>query len=182
MALPLPPMILSTMLLPSVLLTPMLARITTALLSPSILRRMWLRRVVGRSTLKINIHPPLIRLGLILQSQVPTNLFHPRLNLLHMINTMVPLAHNHVQMRLALTSSLSYPFLEHVLCFFDEKPMEINGVGSDAVAGVVCAEYVVSRLLVVLVHLGRMLFALLAQFVRAGAVARGIGLVGTIET
>ena len=177
MTLSLAPMLLSTMLL-----SPMLSRVSTsAVLPTSILRCMRLRRIICRSTLQINIHPTLICLRLVLQSQLPTHLLHSRLNLLHMVNAMVTLSHNHMKMRLPLPPCNFYPFLEHIFGFFDEETVQVDRVGCDAVAGVVGAEYVVARLLVVLVHLRGMLFSFLAQVVCASSIAGRISLVSAVK-
>lgn len=151
---------LTSLLISTPMLTAMLPTLLITTMLPSMLPTMLpQRRHNRRSPLQIDIHPPLILLRRILQPQLATNLLHLRLNLLNMINTMVPLPHNHMQMILSLLLRISDPLLQYPFCFFYELPVEINGVVCDAAGRVVFAEYVVGGLVVVGVHFGGVRFA-----------------------
>lgn len=173
---------LSTMGLPTMLLASMLPGISPAAMLPTtILRRMGLGRRIRRPALQIDIHPPLIRLRLVLQSQLSAHLLDPRFDLLHMPRRMVPLPNNDVQMRLALLARGPDALLEHILCFLDVQPVQVNCVRRDPALRVVGPENIIARLVVVLVHCSGMPFALLAQLVGARAIARGVRLVRPVE-
>jgi hypothetical protein len=55
--------------------------------------------------------------------------------------------------------------------------VEINRIISHSSGGVILAEYVIRRLLIIHVHLGGMLFSLLRELVRCCSIAAFVGLV-----
>lgn len=67
--------------------------------------------------------------------------------------------------------------LEDVLGLLDELPVQVDGVVGDAPHGVVLPEDVLAGLAVVLVHLGRVPLALVAQLLGFGPVAALVRLV-----
>ncbi len=77
-------------------------------------------------------------------------------------------------MRLAVADAL----LEDAPGLLDELPVQVDGVGADAAGGVVLPEDVLARLAVVLLHLRRVLLALVAQLLGQGAVAALVRLSG----
>lgn len=127
---------------------------------------------------KVDVHPTLVGLRRILQSQLLTNLLDPRLDLLHMVRAVVTLAHNNVQMRLPSRLCITYPGLENVFGLLYELSMQINGVFSHAAWCVVLAKDVFGGLFVVLIHFRRMFFAFIRQLLRLCAIAALVGLVG----
>jgi hypothetical protein len=137
--------------------------------------------MINASTLEIDKHPSLILLRAILQPHLATHLLHARFDLLHMIATVIPLAHNDMQMRLSAAPSSPDALLQHVLGFLDKQAVQIDGVAGDARLGVVGAEDVVAGLVVVLLHLGGVLLAFLAERVGGSAVAGLVGLVRAVE-
>jgi hypothetical protein len=94
---------------------------------------------------------------------------------------MIALAHNHMQMRLALPLRLADPLFQHVLRFLDEQPVQIDSVAGDPVHAIVFAEYEVARLAVVLVHFRGVSFAFFGELVGGAAVAFFVGLVCAVE-
>ena len=92
--------------------------------------------------------------------------------------TVVALAHNHVQMRLARRTRVADPLLEDIFGFLDELPVQVDGVGGDAVQRVVLPEYVLGGLFVVLVHESAVAFAFFGELMRGGAIAALVGLLG----
>lgn len=84
-------------------------------------------------------------------------------------------------MRLAAALCSANALLEHVLCFLDEQAVKIHCVGRDAALGIVGAEDVVARLLVVLVHFGGVLLAFVGELLCARAIARFVGGVRAVE-
>jgi hypothetical protein len=171
--------LLSSVLLSTVLLTTMLLISTAGIPTTTVaLRRR--RHVPDVSALQIHIHAALIRLCLVLQSQLATHLFHARLDLLHMIRAMISLADNNMQVRLPTLPRALDALLEHVLSLLDVQAVQVDGVAGDAVGAVVCAENKVTRL-VVLLHLGRVLLAFFRQRVGARPVAGLVGLVRFVE-
>lgn len=137
--------------------------------------------MIHAPTLQIHKHAPLVLLRAILQPQLPTHLLHPRLDLLHMVATMIPLADNNMQVGLSLLPRGFNPLFEHVFRLLDEQAVQVDGVASHAAGGIVLAENVVARLVVVLRHLGGVLLAFFAELVGAAAVARFVGLVRAVE-
>jgi hypothetical protein len=127
---------------------------------------------------QININPSLVLLGVILQSQFPTDLLDFGFDLLHMPNTMIPLADDNVQMPLACLLGVADALLQNLLCFFDELPVQVDGVGVDAADGVVFAENVLGRLFVEGVGFGGVGFTLDGEVVGGAAVAALVGLLG----
>lgn len=118
----LPPMLLPSML-PTMLPTP-----------PPMLRRPpRLRHLPNLPARQININPPGILLRRKLQPHLPTNLLHPRLDLLHASGGMVALSHDNMQVRLAAGAGVAQPALEDVLGLFDELAVEVDGVRGDVV-------------------------------------------------
>ena len=170
-------LLLITTLLPIPTLLLLLLLITTRLIPLPIIDM----RHIHSTTLQIHIYPPLIRLRMILQPQLPTHLFHPGLDLLHMPRTMISHPHNNMQMRLPRTPCVLYPLLKNILRFLDELPMQIDCVGWDAPLSVVLAEYEFRGLFVVLLHACAVVFAFLREGVRGSAVALCIGLLGAVE-
>lgn len=137
-----------------------------------------LRRAMLSTTPQINVNPPLVLLGIILQPQLATNRLNPRLDLLHMPDRMVPLADNDVQMALPGLLRVADPLLQDLLCFFNKLPVQVDGVRVDAADGVVLAENVLGSLFVVGVCLGRVGFALDGEVVRGSSVTGLVGLLG----
>lgn len=82
-----------------------------------------------------------------------------------------------MQMRLPVLLRISDPLLDDILSLLDKLPMQINRIVRDAPRRVVLAEYVVRRLLVVLVHLRSVRLALLGQLVRQPSIAALVCLV-----
>lgn len=188
-------LLLSTvLLLPTMILLPTMLLLTTVILLSSMLLllpvprisairwRLWRRRHSMHGTaLQIDKDPPLILLGRILQPQLATHLLHAGLNLLHMTATMISLANDDVQMRLAPTPRRANSLLQDVLGLLDVEPVQVHRVRGDAALGVVLTEDIVARLVVVLVHLSGVLLAFLGELVGARAVARLVGLVRAVE-
>jgi hypothetical protein len=127
---------------------------------------------------QININPPLVLLGVILQSQFPADFLDFGFNLLHVPDAVVSLAHNHMQVPLPRLLRVSDALLQNLLCFFDELPVQVDGVGVDAADGVVFAENVLGCLLVQFVGFGGVGFALDGEVVGGAAVAALVGLLG----
>lgn len=125
--------------------------------------------------LQINIDPPLILLGPEIQPKLPTNLLNPRLQLLHMINRVVPPPNNNPQMRRSPRPLGTDPLLEDPLRLLDELPVEVDAVGVHAARRVVLAEDEVRGLPVVVVHLRGVGLSLVGEGLCASAVAGGVG-------
>lgn len=131
------------LLLPTAtMLSPMLPTTPTmlpAMLSPmlptaTMLRRPpRLRHLPNLPARQVHINPPRILLRRKLQPHLPTNLFHPRLDLLHASGGVVPLPHNNVQVRLAAGAGVAQPALEDVLGLFDKLAVQVDGVRGDVV-------------------------------------------------
>ena len=108
-----------------------------------------LRRPMPITSLpQVDVDSALILLGIILQSQLPTNLLNLGLDLLHMPNTMIPFTHNNVQMPLPRLLRVSDALLQNLLRFLDELAVQVNGVRVYAADGVVFAENVLGGLFV----------------------------------
>jgi hypothetical protein len=86
-----------------------------------------------------------------------------------------------MQVRLPALPRALDALLEHVLGLLDVQAVQVDGVAGDAVGAVVCAEDKVTRLVVVLLHLGRVLLAFFRQRVGARPVAGLVGLVRFVE-
>jgi hypothetical protein len=97
---------------------------------------------------QININPALVLLGIILQSQFPTDGLDPGFDLLHVPDAVVSLADNNVQMPLACLLRVADALLEDFFGFFDELAVQVDRVRVDAAYGVVFAENVFRGLLV----------------------------------
>jgi hypothetical protein len=108
-----------------------------------------LRSAVPTTSLpQIDVDPALVLLGIVLQSQLATNLLDLGLDLLHVPDTVVPLAHNDVQMPLARLLRVSDALLQNLLGFLDELAVQVDGVRVYAAHGVVFAENVLGGLFV----------------------------------
>ena len=183
------PTMMSTILLSSAMLSTVLLPVRTSILPamlPGIRTRIlwrirWRRHMVDTAALQVHEHPALILLCAILQSQLPTHLLHPGLDLLHVIAAMIALADDDMQMRFAALPGHANTLLQHVLGLLDEQAVQVDGVAGDALARVVGPEYEVTRLVIVLRHLGGVLLAFFRQVVGARAVARLVGLVCAVE-
>lgn len=123
------------------------------------------------TTAEIDINAPLILFSMILQAQFATDLLDARLDLLHMADTMIPAADNHMKMRLAVRLGVADALLEDVLGLLDKLAVQVDRVGRHAPVGVVLAEDKLRRLLVVLFHLGPVPFAFLGERVRRRPIA-----------
>lgn len=174
-------LLLLVMLLLSAMLLMPTAMLLSSVIATTTTTTTALRDLTHRSTRQIDIYPPLVSLGLVLQSQLPTDLLHARLDLLHMVNAMVPLADDDMQMRLALSPSSLDALLEDILGLLDKLAMQIDRVAVDAAVRVVLAEDELGRLLVVAVHGRAVLLAFLRELVGGGAVAVLVRLVRAVE-
>lgn len=173
----LPTVLLPTVLLPAVmLLAAMLARIA------AITGRVWRRwHVVHTSALEVDKHPALVLLGAVLQAQVSAHLLYTWFDLLNVVRAVIAFADNDMQMGLATLTCALDALLQHVLSFFNEQAVQVDGVAVNTALSIVGAEDIVPRLSVVLLHLGGVLLALLRQLVGASTVTGLVGLVGAIE-
>lgn len=70
-------------------------------------------------TLQIDVHPPLVLLGVVLQVQLPANLLDLRLDLLDMARAVVAFADDDVKMALSGLPRVANALLENLLGFFD---------------------------------------------------------------
>lgn len=134
--------------------------------------------VVRAAALEVDVDPAGVLLGRVLQAELAAHLLDAGLDLLDVVDRVVPLAHDDMQVRLAVLLGVADALLEHVLGLLDELPVEVDRVVGHAARRVVLPEDVVRGLLVVLVHLGRVPLALVAQLLGLGAVAALVGLVG----
>lgn len=159
-------MLLSSMLLLTTV------RVPSVLLLLLLLAAAVLSRLQGLSALQVDVYPPSILFGPILQAQLPTQLFDLWLDLLHMARRVVALAHNRMQVLLPAGLGRPDALLQDSLCLFDIESVEVDGVLVHFAGGVVLAEDVVGCLAVVVVSLGVMLLGL------AGILARGFVVAG----
>lgn len=83
-----------------------------------------------------------------------------------------------MQMILPMALRIFDPLLENILRLFNKLPMQINRVGINPSRRVILPEDKLGCLPVVLVHLAPVRFALLAEFLGAGAIARGVCFLG----
>lgn len=182
-------LLLATMvLLPSMMLPTVLGRLVTPMLLPRISRsriatarlRRQRRRAGDGRTLEIDVYPTLIRLRRILQPQLATHLLDPWLDFLDMVRAVVALADNHMQMHLPARLGVLDARFENVLGLLDELPVQVDRVVGNAARGVVFAEDVFGRLLVVGVHLSAVLFALVGESFGLGAIAALVCLAGLV--
>lgn len=123
------------------------------------------------SALEVDVYPSSIVLCTILEPQLATQFLHLGLELLNVVGRVVTLADNSVQVRLAPGLIRADALLENALRLFDELAVQIDAIGFDTAGGVVLAEDVIGRLVVVFPHLGVVSLALVGQFLRSGAVA-----------
>jgi hypothetical protein len=89
---------------------------------------------------------------------------------------MIPLPHDHMQMRLPSRPRIPDPRLEHVLRLLDKLAMEIDGVLGNVPRGVVLAEDELGGLLVVSGLLRLMALALFGELFGESAVSGRVGL------
>lgn len=132
----------------------------------------------GIAARQIDVDPSFVLLRVLLQSQLPAQSLYAGLDLLDVAWRVVALADNDVQVSLAVALGVADPLLEDLLGFFDELPVQIDGVGFDLADGVVLAEDELGGLLVVLVGLGGVGFGLQRHLVGLGAIAALVGLAG----
>lgn len=183
-------LLLATMvLLPSMMLSTMLGRLVSPMLLPRISRsriptmlstrldRQRRRAGDGRA-LEIDVYPTLIRLRRILQPQLAAHLLDPGLDPLDMVRAVVALPDNHMQVRLPARLGVLDARLEDVLSLLDELPVQVDRVVGDAPGGVVLAEDILGGLLIVCVHLGAVLLALVGEGFGLGAIAALVCLAG----
>lgn len=95
---------------------------------------------VGRATSEIDVHPPCVFLRGILQTELLTDLFYTRLDLLDVVDRVVSFAYYDVEVILAILLRVADALLEDLFGLFDELTVEINGVVCDTPVRVVLAE------------------------------------------
>lgn len=83
-----------------------------------------------------------------------------------------------MQMILPRAPRIPNPLLEYLLRLLDELPVQVNRIPIHSAHGVVLAENIIRRLLVVLVHHGAVSLALFRERVRGAAIVAFEGLVG----
>ena len=141
----------------------------------------------GWTTSKVDIHAARVWLGDILESQFLAYLLHAGLDLLDVVNRVYAFTDDasysrscqlsiartvqfrddlHVKMRLPVLLRISNSLFQYVLGFFDELAVQIDGIPIYPSHGIVLAENIVRRLLVVLFHQLGMSFALLRKRMR----------------
>ena len=144
-----------------ILLHPLLIRLHLLLRLPRIPTTTTILRLPMRlglipapsAAIQMNPHPPLIRLRLIPQSFLLTQLLYRGLNLLNMSWRMIALPHNHMQHRLLLALHLLDTYFQDIFRFMHELPVQIDLVVFDATGRVIFAENVFARLFVERFHL-----------------------------
>ena len=132
------------------------------------------------AALQINVYPPGVVLGGVLEAELAAQLLDLGLDLLHVARRVVALADDGVQVRLAAGLVGADALLEDALRLLDEEPVQVDLVAADLAGGVVLAEDVVGRLLVELVHLAVVHLALVGELLGGGAVARVVRLLGLL--
>jgi len=139
-----------------------------------------LRRAVPTAAAwpQIDVDPALVLLGVVLQSQLLAYLLDFGLDLLHVPDAVVSLAHNDVQMPLPRLLRVTDPFLEDFLGFFDELAVQVDRVRIDAADGVVFPKDVLGGLFVEFVGFGGVGLGLEGEVVGGAAVAALVGLLG----
>lgn len=85
--------------------------------------------------------------------------------------------YSHMQPRLPSLLRISDALLYDVLGLIDELAVQIDSIGVYPAGGVILAEDVIGGLLVIGIHLGCVLLALLGQLVSGGAIAALVRLV-----
>jgi hypothetical protein len=131
---------------------------------------------------QIDIYPPLIRLSVVLQPLLLTYLLHSGLNFLDVRRTMVPLAHNHVEVCLAGRFCVPDPLFENVFGFLHKLTVQVDRVRCDAAFSIVFAKDELGGLFVIFVHGSAMRFAFFGQLVGGGTVTTIVGLFGLCKT
>jgi hypothetical protein len=164
------------LLLTTVLLLMAASVRATALVASRRLRGRGRRR--GAAALEVDVDAAGVLLGRVLEAELLADALDAGLDLLDVVGRVVALADNDVQVRLAVLLGVADALLENVLGLLDKLAVQVNGIIGDAARRVVLPKDVVRRLLVVLVHLGRVPLALVAQLLGLGAVAALVGLVG----
>lgn len=129
---------------------------------------------------QVDVDAALVGLGVVLQAHLATDLFDFGLDLLYMAGTVVAPAHDHVQVRLALSPGVADALLHDVLRLLHELAVQVDGVGGHPAGRVVLPEDEVRGLFVVFRHLAPVGLAFLAQRVRRRAVASLVGLLRLI--
>jgi hypothetical protein len=140
------------------------------------------RHVRRRPTRQIDIYPPLIRFSMILQSLPLAYLLHSGLDFLDVRRTMVPFAHNHVEVCLTGRFCVPDPLFENVFGFLHKLAVQVDRVRCDATFGIVLAKDELGGLFVIFVHGSAMRFAFFGQLVGGGTVATVVGLFGLGKT
>lgn len=134
-------------------------RVITILVPTGLLRKRRSRADLSAS--EVDIHPALVGLGGIIETQLATDLLDPGFDLLDMAGAVVAPANDDVQVRLTPGLGVTDPHLQYVLGFLDELPVEIDGVLGYAAHGVVLPEDELGGLLVVGILFGRVAFPFL---------------------
>jgi hypothetical protein len=98
-----------------------------------------------------------------------------------MVPAVVSLADNDMQMIFTPLSCSLDALFEYIFGFLNEQAVQIDCIALNTTICVILAENVVTRLSIVLLHFGSVLFSLFRQFVSASAVARFVGLVRFVE-
>lgn len=136
---------------------------------------------INLSTGQVDVNPPLIRLGVILQSELLTDLFDPRLNLLYVPWTMIPLADDNMQMILSSAPCIFDSLLQDILSLLHELSVQIDGICWHAIGRIVLAKNEIGGLLIVLRHLLSVRLSFIGELFCCCAVAGIVGLFGAFE-
>lgn len=137
--------------------------------------------MIYAATLEIDEYASFICLGLILETELATDLFYARFDLLDVVDAVVAFSYDDVEVSFSASSCRFDSLLEDILGFLDEEAVQIDGVAGHAFGVVVLAENIVAGLAVVLFHFGSVLLAFFAEIMGAAAVAGFVGLVGAVE-
>jgi len=143
------------------LVTLLMTAAVPALVTAGLLRQR--RRRADLPTGQIDVHPPLVRLGGIVEAHLPAHLLDAGLDPLHVAGAVVAPAHDDMQMPLAPGLGVADACLEDVLGLLDVLPVQVDGVAGYASLRVVLPEDELGRLLVVSVLLRRVPLALVRE-------------------
>lgn len=127
---------------------------------------------------QVNKDAAVVGLGGIVEAQLAAHLLDAGLDFLHATSAVVALADNYVQVPLAPGLGVANAGLENVLGLLDELTVQVDGVLGHALRVVVLPEYVLRGLLIVALHVGAVLLALVGEALGFGAVAIFVRLAG----
>lgn len=127
---------------------------------------------------QIDVYAAFVVLGGIVQAELAAEFFDAWFDLLDAAGAVISLADDDVEMALPASLGVTDPGLQDPFSLLDKLPVQVYCIIRDPLRGIILAENIVGSLPVVFFHCGPVLFALVRQTLRLGAIPVVVGFPG----